>query len=70
MGHRDIIECLVSVTGVDLNAAVKDGMTALHYAAREGHRSVAECLVLAPGIDVNTTTNHGMTALHFAAAGL
>ncbi len=47
-------------------ASTRDGMAALHYAARSGRADVVE-VFLRYHSDVNARDNNGMTALHYAA---
>jgi ankyrin repeat protein len=53
--------------GADVNAAQGDGVTGLHWAARQGHEELARTLVVA-GANVKATTRFGaITPLHLAA---
>ncbi len=53
--------------GADVNAALGDGVTALHWAARQGHEALASTLIVA-GANVRATTRFGaITPLHLAA---
>ncbi len=53
--------------GADVNAAQGDGVTGLHWAARQGHEDLANTLVVA-GANVRATTRFGaVTPLHLAA---
>jgi ankyrin repeat protein len=55
--------------GADVNAALGDGMTALHWAAVHGNAELAERLVYA-GANVHAVTRLGhYTALHLASRG-
>ena len=61
---RDLIE-----TGADVNAALGDGMTALHWSAERGDSDVAS-LLLSAGAQVESTTRLGAyRPLHLAAKG-
>lgn len=52
--------------GIDVNMLdLKNGYTALHYAAEYGHLTIAE-LLLANGADVHAKNNQGQTPLHCA----
>ena len=44
-----------------------DGMTPLHYAARDGNVAEVKRLLAIHGIDVDIKNNGGWTALHYAA---
>lgn len=55
--------------GADVNVAQGDGMTALHWAARNGSLDVAQ-LLLQHGADPSASTRNGAyTALHLASQG-
>ncbi|HWP36431.1 MAG TPA: ankyrin repeat domain-containing protein [Gemmatimonadales bacterium] len=55
--------------GADVNAALGDGMTALHWAAVQGNAELAEVLLYA-GANVRAVTRLGdYTALHLASRG-
>lgn len=66
-GHRAMVEFLITVPGLDVNAVNAQGFSALHYAAGGGHRGVVELLVTVPGVEVHACVSMGWTALHFAA---
>lgn len=53
--------------GADVNAALPNGLTALHYAARSGHLRTVEIL-LEHGADVSARDEKGATALDLASA--
>ena len=54
-------------SGADVNAAQGDGVTGLHWAARQGHVDLANTLIVA-GANVRATTRFGaITPLHLAA---
>ncbi|MDE2980714.1 MAG: ankyrin repeat domain-containing protein [Gemmatimonadota bacterium] len=64
-GDRDAVRGLLA-EGADVNAAQGDGMTALHWSARNGDPSLANVLLDA-GADVHAGTRIGhYTALHMA----
>ena len=70
-GHTDVVERLLAVRGIDVNAKGSKfdaGFTALTWAATNGHADVVELLLAAPGIDVNAKTDAGNTALMKAAS--
>ena len=62
--HWNIIERLLEA-GVDVDAAEKDGSTALHIATRNDNLVAVERLLQA-GANVNATDKDGSTALHMA----
>ena len=65
-GDRDAVVALVR-QGADVNAALADGMTALHWAAANGDADIAEVLIYA-GANLEAVTRLGQhTALHVAA---
>jgi ankyrin repeat protein len=54
-------------SGADVNAAQGDGVTGLHWAARQGHEELARTLIVA-GANVKATTRFGaISPLHLAA---
>jgi ankyrin repeat protein len=56
-------------SGVDVNAAQGDGMTALHWAASRGDAAMAQML-LSAGANIRATTRlGGITPLHMASQG-
>ena len=67
LSDTSMVEFLIDA-GADINAATKDGKTALHWATGRWacHRNIVKALVDA-GADVNATTEDGSTALHLAA---
>ena len=68
-GHTAIVELLLAVPGIDVNAKDDDdGITALMRAAANGQAAIVERL-LAAGADVNAKDNDGETALMFAERG-
>ncbi len=66
-GHVEIVNALLSRTGVDVNLAGLHGATPLFLAAQEGHAEVVELLLRKPDIKVNLATIAGATPLHVAA---
>lgn len=51
-GHKDVLEVLLSVDGIDVNAK-QDGSTPLDYAVSYGHLGAVEALLEHPMINVN-----------------
>eukprot|EP00959_Pyramimonas_sp_CCMP1952_P446615 9351450-Pyramimonas_sp.AAC.3 len=51
---------LLLVVGADVNSRNREGMTALHLAAREGHAKLAQ-LLIDHGADPSATDNEGCT---------
>eukprot|EP00752_Nemacystus_decipiens_P016405 g14662.t1 len=69
MGHADVVRLIVD-HGIDVNAASRDGITALHAAASRNRLEVIDVLVAA-GADVNAEQvgqGEGDTCLHMAAS--
>ena len=65
---KEKLEDLLESYG-DVNRAMKNGKTLLHYFAANEGGNAANCLkILAEtGADLNLQDGHGMTALHYAA---
>jgi ankyrin repeat protein len=61
-----VIEYLVQ-SGCDVNAARRDGGTALHLACSRGHRDAVQCLLDIGHANVEATNMYGMTALRLAS---
>lgn len=69
LGYHGIVEMLLKVPGINVNAPDCIQQTPLHNAVVKGHRSVIELLLNAPGVDVNARDKHGDTPLHDAVRG-
>lgn len=67
LGHLDVLRCLVSDLGADLNQIHASGLTPLHFAAGVNSLKVIRCLVTEYGADVNQTILGGYLPLHVAA---
>ena len=65
-GDSDTVRALLQ-KGTDVNVALSDGMTALHYAAARGDAKMAEMLLYA-GANANAKTRvNEYTPLHLAS---
>ncbi len=62
------VKSLLKSPGIDVNAQIIDGMTALYTAAYYGYDAIVQLLLIAPGIDINIACKEGYTPLHAAAA--
>ena len=71
-GWTDIVELLLAVPGIDVNAKENeyDGKTPLIAAAYEGRTAIIELLLARPDIDVNAKDEDGVTPLMAAAVHL
>ena len=58
-GRTDLTKALLSIDGVDVNAADAKGNTALH----ETHADTVDLLLAVDGLDLNATNTAGETAL-------
>lgn len=65
--HCETAECLLSVPGVNVNAATLLDETPLHYAACLGRIEIVRQLLSTPSIDSNALNYNGETPLHLAA---
>ena len=65
-GNHACVRFVLSIPGVDVNAANKNGETPLMLAAEVGDKVLVQWLLDMPGIDVNISDNHGITALVLA----
>ncbi|XP_039201703.1 ankyrin repeat domain-containing protein 16 isoform X1 [Crotalus tigris] len=67
-GQEEALQFLVSDLGVDVDEkATVLGLTALHYAAKEGHKGTIQCL-LSLGASLHVQDKKHRTALHMASA--
>jgi ankyrin repeat protein len=66
LGHKLVVQFLVSLNGIDVNKSDNEGITPLMAAVMSLQPRSVRLLVSAPGIDVNMQDVRGMTALHFA----
>ena len=66
-GHARIVNELLSMPGIDVNLAEKNGATPLYLAAQGGHVEVVKLLLDARGINVNLAALTGVTPLYIAA---
>ncbi|BCS00261.1 ankyrin repeat domain-containing protein [Aspergillus luchuensis] len=66
-GSFPVVELLLQLPGINVNAQDKHGSTALHEAAYNGRLPIVELLLQHRGTDVNRKDNYGCTALHEAS---
>ena len=66
--NRDLkmVKCLTELAGININATIDDGSTALMLAAKVGGVEIVEYLTSFPSIDINAKSHSGKTALDFA----
>ncbi|OQR87919.1 ankyrin repeat domain-containing protein 50-like [Achlya hypogyna] len=67
-GHICVVQYLVEMVHMPVEATTSRGRTALHLAAENGHISLVKYL-LAQGSNINAVTTTHRTALHCAVAG-
>jgi ankyrin repeat protein len=67
-GHVGIVQALLAMPGIDVNAKNQLNDTALICAARQEHVAVVRALLAMPGINVNASNQANSTALMLAAA--
>ena len=66
-GRADVVEQLLSTTGMDVNRKHHAyRYTALRVATERGHTAIVEMLLAVPGIDVSKASNRGSMALTWA----
>jgi ankyrin repeat protein len=65
-GHTETIRTLLESKETDVNACDSEGMTALHFASKNGHIKIVKRL-LANGAEVNAENNYGFTPIALAA---
>ena len=65
-GHTRIVRELLSVPGIDINLAGRDGITPLYCAAQNGHVKVVELLLAEQDINANLATTRGVPPLYAA----
>ena len=65
-GHLNLCKILVNKHKFDVNAAVKNGWTALHCSAKSGNYELVTYFA-DMGTDIHLETNNGMNCLHIAA---
>ena len=68
-GSLDIVQELMKVRGIDVNAAMIQDTTPLMQASYYGHLEVVQALLAAAEINVNAATKQGQTALMGASFG-
>ena len=66
-GHRDVLLELSNYC--DINAASRDGETALHLACRNGHISCVKALLINPQLELEPLNTAGETPADLALAG-
>ena len=66
-GHKEIVQLLLAVPGININSAMNHGATPLFIASQNGHKEIVLLLLAVAGINVNAATNNGATPLYIAA---
>ena len=64
--YGDLLELLLTQTGVNVNITDRYNFTPLMVACAEGHENIVRRLCQAPGIELNRRNVVGITALHCA----
>jgi ankyrin repeat protein len=65
-GYYEIVESLLSTSGIDPNIKRMGGNTPLHEAIFSPNQKIPQLLITLPEIDINLADNGGCTALHYA----
>ena len=66
--YRDLLELLLTQTGVNVNITDRYNSTPLMMACYKGHKDIVRRLCQVPGIELNIRDVYGRTALHWAVA--
>jgi ankyrin repeat protein len=66
-GNDEVLRCLVTDLGADLNQRDANGFTPLHFAAHDNNLDCIRCLVTEYGADVNQASRNGATPAYLAA---
>ncbi|XP_065337937.1 uncharacterized protein LOC135938275 isoform X1 [Cloeon dipterum] len=66
-GNLDVLELLLSLGTIDLNAKNKDGNTVLHLAAEKSNLQITQYLLGSGQVSVDERDKRGSTAFHLAA---
>ena len=67
VGRTEMVAALLAAPGLNVNAADRDGRTALMWAANGGHTEIVTALLAYPGVDVNAADRAGQTARAFGS---
>lgn len=65
-GHMELVQRLLNVKSVEIDATDQQGMTALHTAISRGYEDICRYLI-DKGASINISTKQGHTCLHLAA---
>ncbi|MBY0403889.1 MAG: ankyrin repeat domain-containing protein, partial [Cyanobacteria bacterium] len=65
--HQQIVEKLLTTTGIDFKTHYGDGLTILALASKYGHQQIVEKLLKTPGIDFNAKDENGWSAFALAS---
>lgn len=68
-GFNDVVNFLLTLKGINVNAKTNSGWTPLHMSAMKGHHGISSMLASHPNTDIQARDNNGNTPLHFAAGG-
>ncbi|KAH6904886.1 ankyrin repeat-containing domain protein, partial [Coprinopsis sp. MPI-PUGE-AT-0042] len=68
-GYLPLVQRLLTIPGIDLNALSKSGSSALLSACRNGHLGIVQALLASHGTDLNIKNSKGDTPLLRAASG-